>query len=67
MDFPIQTVSNVIMDITNNWEVISVSILAIVAGFDKVALIVIRTLGNIRDEWYAVFPGSTKTPDPPRD
>jgi len=38
-----------------NGDLIMVTILAIVAGADKVALITLKTMANIRDAWRDYF------------
>ena len=42
--------------LSDNWEIIAGSLLVIVAGIDKVALVLIRTLKNIQDSWRESFP-----------
>ena len=39
-----------------NWEVILGSAVAAVVGADKFFLVLITTLGNIRDAWRKTFP-----------
>ena len=46
-----------------NWEVVLASLTAAVIGADKVLLIVITTLGNIRDTWLKTFPKVCKIKD----
>ena len=45
--------------LADNWEVITGAALVVVAGIDKVALIFIRTLKNIKDSWRESFPKKT--------
>jgi hypothetical protein len=56
MDFPIDQIGTVLQAIEDNLGVVSATALAIIAGFDKLALVVIKTLGNIRDAWRETFP-----------
>jgi hypothetical protein len=44
----------------DNLGLIGGYILAIIAGFDKVALITIKTISNVRDAWYDSFPKKYK-------
>jgi hypothetical protein len=44
----------------DNLSIIGASILAFIAGFDKIALVGIKTLANIRDAWRASFPKKEK-------
>ena len=55
MDFPIDQIATTMETLMDNWEMLPGYILAAVAGFDKVALIVIKTLSNIRDAWRENF------------
>ena len=55
---------SLINEIGANIGVISAVALAAVAGGDKIALIIIKTLGNIRDAWWETFP--KKQIDPPQ-
>ena len=49
--------------IQENWDVILASLTAAVIGADKVMLIVITTMGNIRDTWQKTFPKVYKIED----
>jgi hypothetical protein len=40
----------------DNLGLISASCLAVIAGADKVFLILIATMGNIRNAWKSTFP-----------
>ena len=42
--------------LADNWEIITGATLVMVAGIDKVALVLIRTLKNIKDSWQESFP-----------
>jgi len=39
-----------------NWDVVLASALAVTAGADKIFLVLITTMGNIRDAWNRTFP-----------
>ena len=56
MDFPIDQVGTFLESAIDNWGVIVASLGAVVASADKFALVVIKTLGNIRDAWRETFP-----------
>lgn len=52
--------SNWMSMLADNWETITGAALVVIAGIDKVALVIIRTLRNIRDSWYESFPKKKK-------
>jgi hypothetical protein len=39
-----------------NWEVIVVGLGVAVASADKLAIVIISTMKNVRDAWYTAFP-----------
>lgn len=39
----------------DNWEVITGTCLALIAGADKVAMIALKSAKNIMDEWHSTF------------
>jgi len=41
--------------IGDNWEVITGTVLAIIAGADKVAMVALKSAKNIIDEWHSTF------------
>jgi hypothetical protein len=50
----------ILVGLIDNWGVISATAMAVIVGADKIFLVLITTLGNIRDAWMATFP-KTKT------
>ena len=42
--------------LADNWEMITAGAVAMVAGADQLFIILIATLKNISDAWYAAFP-----------
>ena len=40
----------------DNWELIAAGLAVAAASADKLALVVISTMKNIRDAWQAAFP-----------
>lgn len=40
---------------SDNWEVLTGTALAIIAGADKVAMVALKTAKNILDEWHSTF------------
>jgi len=56
MNFPIDQVGVYIEQVVSNWDQWLGYVIAAVAGFDKVALVVIKTISNIRDAWRQEFP-----------
>ena len=42
--------------LSNNWEIITAAMFGIMAGADKVVLVLIKTMANIRDAWRDSFP-----------
>jgi hypothetical protein len=48
--------------IAENWGTVLGYVLAAMAGFDKVALVFIKTVANIRDAWRDSFPGNPYDP-----
>ena len=42
--------------VMENWETITASSLIILASLDKVLLIAIKGIGNVRDAWKESFP-----------
>jgi hypothetical protein len=42
--------------IAENWEVMMASVLVVIASIDKVAMVALKTLRNIVDAWYDLFP-----------
>jgi hypothetical protein len=55
------TMEQILATLMENLPVISASCLAVIAGADKIFLILIATIGNIRDAWRQTFP---KNEDP---
>jgi len=51
----------ILTTLIDNWEMVLASAGAAIAGADKVFLVLITTLGNIRDAWRRTFP---KNEDP---
>lgn len=53
-----------IMEIINslqaNMDVVMITALAVIAGADKLFLIMIATIGNIRDAWRKTFPNNAE-------
>ena len=39
-----------------NWELIMASMVALLAAADKILMVIITSLGNIRDTWRRTFP-----------
>jgi len=60
----IQSTTSWMQMLADNWETITGAALVVVAGVDKVALVCIRTLRNIKDSWYESFPKKEMPPDP---
>jgi len=50
-----EEMSTVIDNVMTHWETYLGYALAVLAGFDKVALVFIKTLDNIRDAWVDAF------------
>jgi hypothetical protein len=46
----------ILVTLTENLPMISATCLAVIAGADKIFLILIATMGNIRDAWRNTFP-----------
>lgn len=59
-DMPIDQIAMYIDALKENWELISVSVLAFIASLDKIALVAIKTLENIRNAWRDSFPKKEK-------
>jgi hypothetical protein len=55
MDFPIDKIATTIEDVASNWDAWMGYALAAIAGIDKLFLIVIKTMSNIRDAWHENF------------
>ena len=45
--------------INTNGDTIMITLVALIAGADKIALVFLKTLGNIRDAWEEEFPSET--------
>ena len=60
MDFPIDQIALTIEQVTSNWDQWLGYVIAAVAGFDKVAMVFIKTLENIRTQWDQSFPRKRK-------
>ena len=56
MNFPIDEIATTIEQVANSWDQWLGYVIAAVAGFDKVALVAIKTISNIRDAWKQEFP-----------
>jgi len=52
IDQIVQTIETVV----SNWDSWLGYALAAVASFDKLAMVCIKTVSNIRDQWYQSFP-----------
>jgi hypothetical protein len=46
----------ILTTLMDNWGMISAGCLAVIAGADKIFLILIATMGNIRNAWRSTFP-----------
>jgi hypothetical protein len=46
----------IIQSLIDNWDVVLASCTAVVVGADKFMLVLVTTLGNIRDTWFQTFP-----------
>ena len=56
MNFPIDEIGQRIEYIASNWDQWLGYVIAAVAGFDKVAMVFIKTLENIGTQWRQSFP-----------
>ena len=56
MNFPIDEIGSTIEQIASSWDQWLGYVIAAVAGFDKVAMVFIKTLENIKTQWKQSFP-----------
>jgi hypothetical protein len=43
--------------IAEHWELMAAGVVVMVASADKVALVIISSMKNVKDAWFTAFPG----------